>query len=86
MPDPRAYLERRRTDRRQLDDPGYTGEERRTGADRRRGGSILDGWLVFESETEKRRFMPVPEDWETYPDDRLLLLLRVATPVPRSGG
>ena len=29
-------------------------------------------WLVFDSDEEKRRLSPVPEDWETCPVDRLI--------------
>ncbi len=29
------------------------------------------GWLVFDSEEEKRRLSPVPEDWEVCPEGRL---------------
>lgn len=37
------------------------------------------GWLTFESEREKRRVAPVPEDWERMPVEQLRLLLRTAT-------
>jgi hypothetical protein len=30
------------------------------------------GWLVFDSEEEKRRLSPVPGDWEQCPVDRLM--------------
>lgn len=82
-PDLRGYLERRNGDRRRFQNPNYTGEERRTREDRRHGGSIMDGWLCFQSHTEKRRLLPVPPDWESCPEDRLARLLRVATPVQR---
>ena len=79
-PDPRGHLERRRVERRRGPDPSYSGEERRTSEDRRRGGSLQAGWLVFQSEREKRRLMPAPGDWEQCDEERLRLMLRAARP------
>ncbi len=42
---------------------------------------LENGWLVFQSPTEKRRLCPVPDDWETCPQERLYLLSRVASSV-----
>lgn len=41
------------------------------------------GWLVFEreDETERRRLSRVPDDWASWPPDRLASLLEEATPV-----
>lgn len=44
---------------------------------------LVQGWLVFECEVEKRRLGPVPEGWDALPDDDLALLLKSAVPVPR---
>jgi hypothetical protein len=45
------------------------------------------GWLTFESETGSlRRLAPVPPGWEMLPKDRLELLLRTASGVPRHTG
>jgi hypothetical protein len=45
------------------------------------------GWLTFESETGAlRRLAPVPPTWESLPGERLELLLRSATGVPRHTG
>ena len=41
------------------------------------------GWLTFESQTECRRLTPVPTGWEDYPDAKLNLLLRAATPAKK---
>lgn len=79
-PDARAHLERRRGERRRGPDPSYRGEERRRDADRRSGGSLQDGWLVFQCEAEKRRLMPAPPDWEQCDQNRLTLMLRAARP------
>jgi hypothetical protein len=39
---------------------------------------LENGWLAFQSHTEKRRLRPIPPDWETCPPERLYLLSRVA--------
>jgi len=41
------------------------------------------GWLTFESQTECRRLTPVPTGWEAYPDAKLNLLLKAATPAKK---
>lgn len=42
---------------------------------------LADGWLAMESPAGKRRFYPVPPEWESLPDDKLDVLLRAAVPV-----
>jgi hypothetical protein len=37
--------------------------------------SLHEGWLAFQSATERRRIGPVPEGWETLSEDALLTLL-----------
>jgi hypothetical protein len=39
-----------------------------------------EGWLVFESAQEKRRFAPVPPDWEVMPEEGLNALCSRALP------
>ena len=39
-----------------------------------------EGWLVFESNQEKRRLAPVPADWETMPTESLVSLCGKAVP------
>jgi hypothetical protein len=39
-----------------------------------------EGWLVFESNQEKRRLAPVPSDWETMPIETLVSLCAKAVP------
>ena len=39
------------------------------------------GWLCFESATEKRRLGPIPREWETASDDELRRLRDAAQPV-----
>lgn len=34
-------------------------------------GTYAQGWLCFESDIEKRRLSPIPEDWTTCGEDRL---------------
>lgn len=41
-----------------------------------------DGWLCFESGTERRRLGPTPVGWATLPDTGLCQLLEQATAVP----
>lgn len=41
------------------------------------------GWLTFESQSECRRLAPVPTGWEDYPDAKLSLLLKTATPAKK---
>jgi hypothetical protein len=36
--------------------------------------SYREGWLLFESENEKRRLAPVPRDWESLSDEALAML------------
>lgn len=52
-------------------------------------GSVLasdmqKGWLTFESETERRRLVPVPRDWEDAAAERMELYCRAAQPVART--
>ena len=42
---------------------------------------LTEGWLCFESGAGKRRFYPVPPDWETLADDKLEILCRAAVAV-----
>lgn len=42
---------------------------------------LAGGWLAFESSAGKRRFYPVPPEWETLPEDKLEVLCRAAVPV-----
>jgi hypothetical protein len=47
-----------------------------------------NGWLCFESPTEKRRLTPLPAGWQDYPIERLSDLIGSAIPVrstPRYG-
>jgi hypothetical protein len=43
---------------------------------------LAAGWLVFESQSEKRRLAPVPEGWEATADAELAGFCRQALPVP----
>lgn len=43
---------------------------------------LREGWLCFQSATEKRRFAPIPSDWYELPDAVLRVMLDVATPAP----
>ena len=39
---------------------------------------LRDGWLTFDSGTERRRLGPIPVDWEAFSAQRLELICRVA--------
>jgi hypothetical protein len=81
--------ERRGTDRRCVacDVP----VERRRGADRRMvsetrvklSHGLAFGWLAFDSDEEKRRFAPIPSNWEVLADDDLCELCHRARPTDR---
>ncbi len=66
-------VERRGTDRREINPVLWAGIERRLEGNRRQKlGARLEpshplahGWLVFKSEDEKRRLAPIPPDWES---------------------
>jgi hypothetical protein len=52
-------------------------------------GSVLasemrQGWLTFDSDSERRRLAPIPRDWENAADDRLELYCRAAQGVSRT--
>jgi hypothetical protein len=40
-----------------------------------------NGWLCFESPTEKRRLTPLPTGWQDYPIEQLSVLIGSAVPV-----
>lgn len=42
---------------------------------------LRDGWLCFQSATERRRFAPIPLGWRELPDSVLRVTLDIATPV-----
>lgn len=48
---------------------------------------LRDGWLVFETRGERRRLVPIPDDWELIEPTALETLLARAMDVParRSG-
>jgi hypothetical protein len=44
------------------------------------GGQWADGWLCFESNVEKRRLAPVPDEWSEMSVEDLEKLCQTATP------
>jgi hypothetical protein len=44
------------------------------------------GWLTFDSGTEVRRLVPIPNGWEEAPTERLELMCRAATKASRQSG
>jgi len=45
-------------------------------------GAFAHGWLCFESDGEKRRLSPIPDDWTTCSEEQIELYLRHAESVP----
>jgi hypothetical protein len=43
---------------------------------------LRDGWLVFETPGERRRLVPIPDEWEVVDDDALAQLCARAMSVP----
>lgn len=39
-------------------------------------GTFAQGWLCFESDTEKRRLSPIPEDWTICGEEKLEAYIR----------
>jgi hypothetical protein len=91
--------ERRKAERRAAAGAGasaYTGDERRGRLPDRRLSALApratlspefrNGWLCFENASgEKRRLVPVPQDWERMSVQELLKLLSSAKRVVRCG-
>jgi hypothetical protein len=46
----------------------------------------VSGWLVFQSDQEKRRFAPPPPGWVDLTDRDLAVLLKHSVPVSTSRG
>jgi hypothetical protein len=46
-------------------------------------GDYGDGWLCFESETERRRLAQFPREWEALSQAELCALLDTAAVVPK---
>jgi hypothetical protein len=44
---------------------------------------LEQGWLCFESESEKRRLTPIPPDWDKGSDEELAALCSRATARPQ---
>jgi len=42
--------------------------------------AFREGWLVFESATEKRRLAPIPANWQTLPNEELAAFCAKAAP------
>jgi hypothetical protein len=59
---PIAFADRRREQRRVPQAPVARARLR---------GTYAQGWLCFESDAEKRRLSPIPDDWTVCDEDRL---------------
>jgi hypothetical protein len=47
---------------------------------------LQQGWLCFQSVTEKRRLSPIPPGWHELPDAALRGMLSDAVPAPQADG
>ena len=70
--DDRRHAVRETVDRRHDHQPRY-----------RVGALMVDGWLCFECETEKRRLAPIPDSWVGLADVELERLCGSAVRAPR---
>jgi hypothetical protein len=85
---PRAD-ERRYTERRDPDEPGFSGDERRDTDRRLTVGGVgrmqgAEGWLCFECGDDRRRLSPIPKGWARASDATLEAYCRSATPARTS--
>ena len=55
-------------------------------SDRSVDPELQRGWLCFQTGTEKRRFTPIPPQWEELPDSVLRVMLEVASPAAHVDG
>lgn len=72
--------ERRDGPERRADDRPTRGRRVRQELRIRMASELAKGWLVFESAREKRRLLPIPDDWAERSDAALSALLAEATP------
>jgi hypothetical protein len=49
-------------------------------------GTFQQGWLCYDSGTEKRRLSPIPENWQSFSDEELERLAHRAEVGGRRGG
>jgi hypothetical protein len=70
--DDRRHIPRESLDRRRDHQPRY-----------RVGAQMVDGWLCFECDTEKRRLAPIPDSWVALGDGELEQLCGCAVRAPR---
>jgi hypothetical protein len=89
-----SWGERRAEDRRQSDLGPPEGMLDRRLADRRkrRGirigltSNLVHGWLAFEYKGERRRLVPIPDNWEKLSEEELRALWREAEHLPPRRG
>ena len=49
------------------------------------GSALKHGWLCFEAGDERRRFAPIPENWQRFSEGDLAAVWAQATPVAHNG-
>lgn len=63
--------------------PDRRSDQRRATVGAVRPGRLTRGWLCFESQGERRRLQPIPENWHLLGDAELAALLQQARVAPR---
>jgi hypothetical protein len=58
--------------------PSDTGERRVREVKLRVPAQLQEGWLAFQNGKERRRLVPIPNDWTTIDDSALVALLEQA--------
>ena len=71
--------------------PAVSGESRPEGERRREvrlliPAELQQGWLAFQAGQDRRRLVPIPNDWSTMKEDALLALLERADRVSDGDG
>ncbi len=77
-----SSAERRRSGERRFGGRARRDRRQRQELRIRMDDAITRGWLVFESEREKRRLLPIPPGWDQGTDDDLRALCEAATAAP----
>jgi hypothetical protein len=73
-------------DGRSAKDDGHPDGERRREVRLLVPSELQQGWLAFQAGSDRRRLVPVPENWSTLDEDALLALLMRADRVSDGDG
>lgn len=81
------HVEERRTERNRRQQDLPIDPDKRSHVERRQRvrRDMERGWLVFKSDDGRRRLAPIVDGWDTFSDEELNQLCRLATPARRRG-